>query len=118
MPTLKVRNFKRSPRVKGYRSCRCGQGHIHHSRAEAGYCDIVEIRKIGGNIKDYEIQKKFSLDVNGVHIANHYPDFLITGNDGRKWVEEFKGFSTEVWRMKVKLFKAQYPDIEYRVIKG
>jgi hypothetical protein len=117
MPTLKVRKFK-VPRVKNYQSCRCGQSHWHHSRGEAGYCNVCELRKKAGNIKEYEIQKKFSLDVNGIHIANMYVDFWITGNDDRQWVEEYKGFGVEVWRIKMKLFKALYPDIEYRVIKG
>lgn len=119
MVTLKVRDFKKkSPRVKGYKSCRCEQGHIHHSRGEAGWCNLVEARKRTGEIKDYEIQKKVELSAYGKHIANMYVDFWITGSDGSQWVEEFKGFATEVWRLKHAFFKVQYPEVEYKVVKG
>ena len=116
---LKVSTWnKNAARVKGYRSCKCSQGHIHHSRGEAGYCDVLAILKRGRKIKGYEIQKKFELTAHGKHITNHYPDFLVTELDGSIRVDEYKGFATEIWRIKMKMFKAQYPEIPYNVIKG
>lgn len=98
-------------------TCKCWADHIHDSRAEAAYCDQLNALKRAGKIKSYEIQKTFPLVVNGKTICTHRVDFVVTGNDGRIRVEEFKGFATRVWAIKKKLFEAVYPDIEYIVVK-
>ena len=99
------------------RSCKCISGHIHDSRGEAEYCTSLEMLKRAGEIKDYKTQVKYSLDVGGKHIANHYVDFVVTLNDGTERIEEYKGFATATWNIKRKLTEALYPDIEYLVIK-
>jgi hypothetical protein len=95
--------------------CRCFLGHVHDSRLEAGHCvvlwDMVKKREI----KSYERQVKFSLDVEGVHIANHYADFVITHKDGNLEIIESKGFATDVWNLKRALTKILYPKVKYTV---
>ena len=54
--------------------------------------------------------------MNGKHICNHYVDFIVTKNDGSIEAHEYKGFRTGVWLLKMKLFKALYPEIPYIVI--
>jgi len=98
-------------------TCRCHSGHIHDSRGECGHCNNLFYRKKAREIAGYESQVKFSLDVNGKHIANHYADFLVTGLDGKIWIEEYKGVDTATWRIKKKLCEALYPDIPYKVIR-
>lgn len=119
---LKLMNRKKGakstgPRIKGYRSCKCNAGHIHDSRGEAGHCNNLEYRKRAGDIKDYDQQTTFNFMINGKKICGHRVDFVVYGMDGRKWVEEYKGFETDVWKIKKKLFEALYPEIEYIVIK-
>jgi len=92
------------------------QGHLHDSRGEAGYCNDLEILRKTKNIKSYEIQRSYDLTVNGKTICKHIVDFVITNNEGREEVHEFKGFATAVWNLKRKLFEAVYPDIKYIVI--
>ena len=104
-------------RIKNYESCKCSQGHIHHSRGEAGWCNNLELRVRAGDIQSYEGQKRFDFVVNGKKICSHIPDFFVTGADGSVWVEEFKGFEADVWKLKKKMFAAFFPDIRYVVIK-
>lgn len=96
-------------------TCKCSQGHIHDSRGEAAYCTQLALLVKAKEIKGYEIQKGFDLVVNGKHVARHYVDFLVMGKD-RCWVEEFKGVKTDVWWLKYNLFKACYPEIEYKIV--
>jgi len=105
-------------RVSKYKSksCKCSSGHWHHSRGEAEHCNKLAMLVKAKYIKEYETQKKFSLDVNGKHITNHYVDFWVTGANDRKWVEEFKGVATSDWKLKHKLFQAIFPEIEYKII--
>jgi len=110
--------MRRNSKTKyGSDSCHCNQGHIHQSRKEARYCDSLGYLKRAKEIKDYEIQKKFDLSVNGVHICNYYVDFLVTLMDGTQQAEEVKGFSTDTWLIKKKLFEALYPKVKYVVVR-
>lgn len=106
-----------APSKYGSRSCRCMSGHLHHSRGEAGYCTKLELLRRAGEIRSYKPQVRYSLDVNGKHITNHYVDFEVVLKDGRKRVEEYKGFGTDTWRLKKLLFEALYPNIEYLVVR-
>ena len=108
---------KGQARIRGYQTCRCLSGHIHHSRKEAKYCDELSWRIKAKEITSFETQKRYSLDVNGKHICNHIPDFLVTFPDGHQEIHEVKGFEQEVWRIKHKLFEACYPDLPYIVIR-
>jgi len=95
-------------------------GSIFDSKLEAGYAEELDIRKMAGDIKDWERQIKISLDINGVHLCNYYVDFLIHHNDGTKEYVEIKGFETPIWRLKWKIFEAYYgdlPDTTLTVIK-
>ena len=99
------------------KSCTCLSNHLHDSRGEGAYCDRLRYEKLGGEIKDYEIQKKFNLTVEGEHLCNHIVDFLVTKNDGTVEVHEYKGgILTREWRLKHKLFLKCYPNMPYKVV--
>jgi hypothetical protein len=85
------------------------------SRLEAGHCDKLHLCFKAGEIEAIETQARFSLDVNGIHIANHYVDFYVLWKTGEREVIESKGFETAEWAMKRKLFEALYPQIKYTV---
>ena len=103
----------------GSTSCRCLQGHTHRSRGEAGHCNALRDRQRKREFYAYAVERKFSIDVNGVHICSHYPDFTLLDKDMNIiGVEEFKGFGTDTWVLKMKLFKALYPAIPYKVIRA
>jgi len=99
------------------RSCRCGQGHIHHSRFEAGYCDQLELLRRAGEIKSYRTQVRYDLTVFGKRITTHVVDFEVIGNDDRLEVHEAKGMETDIWRIKKKLFEAIFPNVPYVVVR-
>ena len=82
------------------------------AKKEAKYAEDLDWRVKGKDIKSWERQKKISLDVNGKHIANYYIDFVIHHNDGSREYVEVKGFATEVWRLKWKLFEALIDEID------
>lgn len=106
--------FKKQPRIKNYKSCWCSQGHNHDSRAEARYCEQLALMKKAGEIDDYETQVRHNLEVNGKKVCSMIVDFKVY-KDGGWYYVEVKGFATEVWKLKHKLFKALYPDLEYIV---
>jgi len=96
-------------------------GNHYDSKKEAAYAKELDLRVKAKDIKSWERQVKVSLDVNDYHITNYYLDFKIIHNDDSiEWIE-VKGFETEVWRLKKKLFEAKlqelFPGSVYTIIK-
>lgn len=81
-----------------------------HSKREAAYAAELDLRKKGKAIRDWERQVKIDLSVGDFHICNYYIDFVVTHNDGTKEYVEVKGFATDTWRLKWKLFEALYSE--------
>jgi hypothetical protein len=65
----------------------------------------------------WQPQVKVALRVNGVLIANYYCDFRVEFEDGHVEWHEVKGFETETWGLKRKLFEALYPERTLKVIR-
>ena len=102
----------------GAKSCKCAEGHIHDSIGEAGYCDYLHVFKRAGHYKAIKQQVRYMLAVNGHKICEHKVDFEVELPGGRLEIHEFKGFETDVWKIKLKLMRALYPETVYKVIKG
>jgi hypothetical protein len=88
---------------------RCRQNVMHQSTLEARRCDELHLMQQGGLIKDLRAhpQARFSLDVDGHHIADYLADFVYFDNErNARVVEDTKGMVTEVFRLKAKLMVA------------
>jgi hypothetical protein len=85
-------------------------GYSYMSKLESAYAQQLDLRVKAKDIKGWRRQEKIRLDVNGKHICNYYMDFVIEHNDNSEEFVEVKGFETEAWRLKWKLFCALYPD--------
>lgn len=83
-------------------------GILYQSKKEAGYAAELDLRLKAKDIKSWARQECIRLDVNGFHIANYYIDFVITHNDDSLEYVEVKGYETDVWKMKWKIFEALY----------
>lgn len=92
----------------------------YDSGFEAGYAAELDLRQKAKQIKSWERQVKIPLDVNGYHIANYFIDFVVYHLDGITEYVEIKGYATETWRLKWKIFEALYcdkPDVVLTVVK-
>lgn len=83
-------------------------GHSYMSKLEADVAWQLDMRIKAGEVKSYKRQVKIALDVKGKHICNYIIDFVVKRTDGVTEYLEAKGFETEVWRLKWKLFEALY----------
>lgn len=92
-------------------------GRTYQSTLEANYAAHLDFLKRAGEIQDFETQKTFRLDVNGVHIANYIADFVVVGKHGREEIHETKGKVLSPFTMKWRLMKALYPQYHYELVK-
>ena len=95
-------------------------GVQYHSKREAREAAELDLRVKAGELVKWERQARISLDVNGYHICNYFVDFKLYYPDGVVEYLEVKGFETDVWKMKWKLFEALYsgdPMVKLSVVK-
>lgn len=79
------------------------------SAKEARYYCELKLRKIAGEIVDFERQALFTHIVNGVKCFRYYADFVEYYPDGTRKVVDVKGYKKNpVYRIKKKCIEAQY----------
>lgn len=114
---MRSRNFINF-RPKKYGNVTCfADGIRFDSRRECDYYGQLKLEKRAGLILDFERQVQIDLVVNGKKICAHRVDFYVTLPGGMKEVREVKGFETNEWNIKRKLFEALFPEINYLVVK-
>ena len=87
-------------------------GRKFHSAAEARQAAELDLMKM-----DWQAQMPVPLMVNGKHICTMVLDFLVLGPKGNYYIE-VKGHETAVYKLKLKLFKALYPEIDLRIVRA
>ena len=99
-------------------------GIIFDSKKEAKRYQELKLLEKSGKIKNLELQPQFLIqegfrDLAGIkrRAINYRADFRYTDEEGRDIVEEVKGFETEAWKLKQKLFLFRYPNLYLNVIK-
>lgn len=96
-----------SQRNRYYSASKSGK---NDSRFEAGKARELELLKKAGQIKDFREQEKLELVVNGFIVCTYKIDFTIEHLDGTIEYLETKGYATDTWKLKWKLFDALYSD--------
>jgi len=90
------------------------------SRAEADRYRVLRLRERAGEISELELQPQFVLipafEREGVKYKaiSYRGDFAYREN-GCRVVEDVKGVATDLFKVKEKMFRYYYPDIELRV---
>ncbi len=82
-----------------------GGGIVFDSRKEARRYEILRLFQGRGVIRDLECQVRYPLEVNGVQVCVYVADFVYC-QDGKKIVEDVKGYRTKEYKLKAKLFAA------------
>jgi hypothetical protein len=88
------------------------------SKLEAKRYGELKLLERAKQIRLLEVHPRYPLSCNGIHICDYVADFayvVITG--GYCVVEDTKGFATPEYKLKVKLFRANYPEIEFREVR-
>ena len=92
-------------------------GRVYHSKSEAKYAFELDALKAAGRIKDWAPQVAREIVVEGVKICKVVIDFEVIPIAGKPWYIEVKGMESEVYKLKRKLLRACFPDLDYRVIR-
>ena len=97
-------------------------GITFDSKDEAMYYNALKIRKFKEEIKNFEIQPKFTLiegfKKNGktYRPITYTPDFLIYHNDNSEEYIDVKGMTTQQGELRIKLFNWKYRDKKLSIV--
>jgi transcription initiation factor TFIIIB Brf1 subunit/transcription initiation factor TFIIB len=83
------------------------KGHRYDSKFEAQIAEDLDTRLLAKDIKAVDRQVRIPLEAYGKHIFNYIIDFVITHNDDTKEYIEAKGYETDLWKTKWKMFEAK-----------
>lgn len=92
-------------------------GHIFDSQLEyKHYCDLKLLQQ-GKIIEGLVVHPKFDAVVNGTHVCFIVLDFQYWDKETNRLVYiDTKGFYTSESRLRHKLLRALYPDVDLRII--
>lgn len=88
-------------------------GMMFDSKKEMQRYSELKLLETAGEISQLELQPSFEIVVNGQRICKYRADFRYI-EFGRPIVEDVKGFKTPVYKLKAKLFKALYPEVNFK----
>lgn len=100
------------------RARRTYDGRVYMSGSEMRYAAELDLKKRTGVIVNWAPQYRVVLEVNGKKICTMFIDFKVWHKDGSTELVEVKGFETEVYKVKRKLFEALNQDVKYTVVKA
>lgn len=97
------------------------KGVYFKSQAERNHALWLESEKQAGRVAHWQYEMSYDLKANGKLVSKHKPDFTVTLPNGVVEVNEVKGglaTQTDAWRLRRKLFVANFPHIKYKVFDG
>lgn len=116
--------MKKKARNKYFNKKITVDGIIFASRAEADYYCRLKLLKQAGEIKDFELQPRFEIlpafskQGKKYKATTYTADFLIRHNDDSQEVIEVKGYKTQDYRLRMKLFNFTHRDIKFTEIEA
>lgn len=98
-------------------------GITFDSKKEAARYQELKLLERAGKIKDlvlqqeYELIPKFKKNNKTYRKTSYKADFSYFDIEGNKYiVEDVKGFKTEIYKLKKKLFEYRYKDLEIKEV--
>ncbi|MCW1239251.1 DUF1064 domain-containing protein [Bacillus pretiosus] len=98
-------------------------GHVFDSKAESDYYTGLKVRKAAGEILNFELQPRFTLQPAFIKSGKKYQaitykaDFMVYLPNGDVEVVDIKGMVTETFAVKRKMFEYKYPHLQLILLK-
>lgn len=95
-------------------------GITFSSKKEANFYQLLKIKERAGEVIKIDLQPVFLLQPafkkkgKSYRKIEYVADFLVTYSDGRVEIIDCKGFKTDVYKIKQKMFEYVFPDLTIR----
>ena len=104
-------------RIKGISPSadRTYNGRIYHSKAEAQCAVRLDLAVKAGGYKEWWPQVRYPIVIKGRKVCDVVVDFVVETPQCKLFALEVNGHETDLYKLKVKLLRACYPDLNYVV---
>ena len=92
-------------------------GVLYDSKREAQHAMFLDSQVKANKIDHWTRQVDIPITINGVKVCKLVADFFVVNCDSTCEYHEVKGMELPIFRLKLKLLKALYPNIKYTGIK-
>jgi hypothetical protein len=86
------------------------------SVAESRRYQELRLLQAAGEIRELGVHPRYIVWMHGKDKIVYEADFCYTEND-QQVTEDVKGVETAVFRIKAKMFRAMFPEIDFRIVK-
>jgi hypothetical protein len=95
-------------------------GYYFDSKAEARHYAQLRLAEEMGDISELQVHPRYKVAdaPNGETDVYYEADFAYRTREGKLVVVDVKGFETQAWKIKRKLFMTRYPELELVVVKA
>lgn len=101
-----------------YHAKRCTIDNINFdSIAESNRYQELKLLEMAGQIKGLMVHPRFIIWQHGKDKIVYEADFIYYEN-GKQVTEDVKGVETPVFKLKAKMFRAMFPEMDFRIVKG
>jgi hypothetical protein len=104
--------YFKQPKNKYFNVRQTYNNYNYDSKLEANFAASLDTLKRAGKIADWQKQKTIKLYAYDRFICAYRIDFVVEHLDGTLEYLEVKGYPTQVWKFKWKLFEAQLAETE------
>lgn len=98
-----------------------GSGVVYASKAEAHRAQELDLLKAAGRIDTWWRPNRLTIWQSERDKITLQPDFMVRALDGTVWAEDVKGgkaTQTEAFKIKAKLFRAAFPEVELKILEA
>jgi len=94
-------------------------GRWYASKKEAEHAATLDMQRLATDSSQKVVgvipQYRIPLEIKGIKIGTYVADFLVSFADGHQEIQDVKGMRTTIYKLKKKIFEAQYGEkiIEY-----
>ncbi len=86
-------------------------GIVFASKKEAARYSELKMLERSGYLKSIVLQPRYPLFCDGVKVCTYVADFGYMTKDNKLVIEDVKGMKTAMYRLKAKMFHANYPGL-------
>lgn len=117
-PTHQVLNAPWKRSKYGNKRSKTTAGVTYDSKGEATYAAHLQQLKLAKLIQGWERQVRIELRAGGHKVCTYVMDFVVTVDANTIELHEYKGYATDVWKMKWRLLECTLPEVTERMWPG
>lgn len=102
----------------GNKRVKVTMGVSYDSKGEAAYAAHLQALKLAKEVSDWERQVRIELRAGGKKVCTYVADFIVHRPNGDVEIHEYKGYATDIFKIKWRLLEVTLDEVRDRMWPG